>query len=135
MTNLEEIINNIEAAVKSYQLLELIYTNEQSEALRKSRLGASGDLSSMPIHMADIGSDNYEQEFTLDLLDSERKMLVKIYEAMLRIQDGTYGICDGTGEQIARARLEAKPWAKYGIKYAQMLENGEVFEDEYSDKD
>ena len=44
----------------------------EDEALRKSRLDASGDLSSMPIHMADFGTDNYEQEFALGLMDSER---------------------------------------------------------------
>jgi len=47
----------------------------EDEALKKSRLDASGDLSSMPIHMADIGTDNYEQEFALGLMDSERKLL------------------------------------------------------------
>ena len=50
----------------------------EDEALKKSRLDASGDLSSMPIHMADIGTDNYEQEFSLGLLDSERKILREI---------------------------------------------------------
>ena len=43
----------------------------EDEALKKSRLDAAGDLSSMPIHMADIGTDNYEQEFALGLMDSE----------------------------------------------------------------
>ncbi len=47
----------------------------ENEALKKDRTTASGDLSSMPIHMADIGTDNYEQEFALNLLDSERKNL------------------------------------------------------------
>ena len=50
----------------------------EDEALKKSRLDASGDLSSMPIHMADLGTDNYEQEFALGLMDSERKMLKAI---------------------------------------------------------
>ena len=40
-------------------------------ALKKSRTEANGDLSSMPIHMADIGSDNFEQEFTLSLMENE----------------------------------------------------------------
>ena len=47
----------------------------EGEALKKSRLDATGDLSSMPIHMADLGTDNYEQEFALDLMDSERRIL------------------------------------------------------------
>jgi RNA polymerase-binding protein DksA len=98
----------------------------ESEALKKSRLDATGDLSSMPIHMADIGTDNYEQEFALNLLDSERKILHKIAEALQRIEDGTYGICEVTGRGISKARLEARPWARYCIEYAQLVEKGIV---------
>ena len=43
-----------------------------NEALNKDRRDAAGDLSSMPIHMADLGSDNYELEFTLGLIEGER---------------------------------------------------------------
>ena len=43
----------------------------ENEALRKSRTEANGDLSCMPIHMADLGTDNYEQEFALGLMDSD----------------------------------------------------------------
>jgi RNA polymerase-binding protein DksA len=96
----------------------------QDEALRKSRLDASGDLSSMPIHMADIGTDNYEQEFALELMDSERKLLREIDDALERIQQGTYGICEGTGKPIPKARLRAQPWARYRVEYARMLEEG-----------
>jgi len=96
----------------------------EDEALKKSRLDASGDLSSMPIHMADIGSDNYEQEFVLGLMDSERKLLREIDEALQRIEDGAYGICEGTGKPIPKARLEAQPWARYCVEYARMLEEG-----------
>jgi RNA polymerase-binding protein DksA len=98
----------------------------EDEALKKSRLDASGDLSSMPIHMADIGTDNYDQEFTLGLMDSERKLLKEIDDALQRIEQGTYGICKGTGRQIQKARLEAQPWARYCVEYAEKLERGLV---------
>lgn len=98
----------------------------EDEALKKSRLDATGDLSSMPIHMADIGTDNYEQEFALNLLDSERKILHEIAEALQRIEDNTYGICEVTGRGISKARLEARPWAKYCIEYARLIEKGIV---------
>jgi len=55
-------------------------------ALRKTRSEASGDLSSMPIHMADIGSDAYEQEFTLSLMASEEGTLELIEQALERIR-------------------------------------------------
>lgn len=98
----------------------------EGEALKKSRMDATGDLSSMPIHMADIGTDNYEQEFALGLMDSERKLLREIDNALERIEQKTYGICEGTGKPISKARLEAQPWAKYCVEYARMLEQGLV---------
>ena len=100
----------------------------ESGALKNSRQDSSGDLSSMPIHMADIGSDNYEQEFMLGLMDSERKIVREIHEALKRIQEGTYGICEGTGEPIPKMRLEGIPWTRYCVKFAEMLEKGLVAE-------
>lgn len=102
----------------------------QDEALKKSRLDATGDLSSMPIHMADLGTDNYEQEFALGLMDSERKLLREIDEALERIEHGTYGTCVGTGKKITKARLEAQPWARYCVEYARLLEKGLAVESE-----
>ncbi|UCC98918.1 MAG: TraR/DksA C4-type zinc finger protein [Phycisphaerales bacterium] len=100
----------------------------EDEALKKSRLDATGDLSSMPIHMADLGTDNYEQEFALGLMDGERKLLREIDEALGRIEHGTYGICEGTGKPIPKARLKAQPWAKHCVDYARMLEQGLIRE-------
>jgi DnaK suppressor protein len=102
----------------------------ESDTLKKSR-DAGGELSNMPIHMADLGTDNYEQEFALGLLDSERKILHEINDALIRIDEGTYGICEGTGEPIPKARLEASPWARYSVKYASLLEKGLVQEPEH----
>lgn len=97
----------------------------ESETL-KNRQGGSGELSNMPTHLADLGSDNFEQEFTLGLLESERVMLREINEALERIADGTYGMCLGTGKSIPKPRLRARPWSKYCIEYARMLEKGLV---------
>jgi len=102
----------------------------EGETLKKSRLDASGDLSSMPIHMADIGTDNYEQEFALGLMDSERKLLREIDDAIGRIEQGIYGTCEGTNKPIPKARLEAQPWARYCVEYARKLELGLVTEEE-----
>ena len=102
----------------------------EDEALKKPRLDASGDLSSMPIHMADLGTDNYEQEFALGLMDSERRLLREIDDALQRIEQKTYGICEGTGKPIPKARLKAQPWARYCVQYARMLEEGRVVEAE-----
>lgn len=102
----------------------------ESEALKRSRMDATGDLSSMPIHMADIGSDNYEQEFALGLMHSERKLVLEIFAALKRIDSGSYGICEGTGEPIPKPRLEGIPWARYCVEYAEKLEKGLVNEED-----
>ncbi len=92
--------------------------------LHKNRQESSGDLSSVPFHPADAGSDNFEQEFTLGLMGNEQEMLREIEEALHRIVNGTYGICVATSKPITKARLQAKPWAKYSIEYARLLEKG-----------
>lgn len=99
----------------------------ESEALKGSRSDATGDLSSMPIHMADLGTDNFEQEFALGLMDSERKIVREIIAALRRIQNETYGICEGTGKPIPKVRLEANPWARYCVEYAAKLEKNQSF--------
>jgi DnaK suppressor protein len=96
----------------------------RDEALKGSRQDAAGDLSSMPIHMADLGTDNYELEFTLGLIEGGRAVLQEIDEALERIQRGTYGICLATGKPIGKARLRAKPWAKFSYEYVLAQETG-----------
>jgi DnaK suppressor protein len=82
----------------------------------------NSDLSHVPIHMADLGTDSYEQEFTLDLMDSERKLINEIDSALARIDNGTYGICELDGQPIPKPRLEAIPWALYCISCANSSE-------------
>jgi RNA polymerase-binding protein DksA len=91
----------------------------ESEALQRS----GENLSNLPLHMADMGTDNYEQEFTLGLMEKDRQLLREINQALSKIMDGRYGICEGTGKVITKARLEVQPWAKYSIEHARKLEN------------
>ncbi|MCE9591019.1 MAG: TraR/DksA family transcriptional regulator [Planctomycetes bacterium] len=92
------------------------------ESLQTDAKNDGGNLSNMPLHMADVGSDNYEQEFTLGLVESERKLLKEITDAMLRIKSGTYGVCLAKGVPINRPRLDVTPWAKYCIEAAREME-------------
>lgn len=94
--------------------------------LQKNRQESSGDLSSVPFHPADAGSDNFEQEFTLGLMGNEQGLLREIEEALDRISKGTYGVCVATNKPITKARLQAKPWAKHCIEYARAMEKGQV---------
>ena len=91
-------------------------------ALKKNRSQANGDLSSMPIHMADIGSDNFEQEFTLSLMQNEEGTLDLIETALERIEDGIYGQCEECGVKIPKTRLNAIPYTTLCVKCASQLE-------------
>jgi len=103
----------------------------EDETFRKER----SELSTMPLHMADAGSDNFEQDFALELMDSEKKLLSEINEALERIEQGAYGICQGKGEAIPKARLKAIPWAQYCVKCAELKEKGLLVEQEdYADE-
>jgi RNA polymerase-binding protein DksA len=91
----------------------------EREALRS---GSATNLSTLPMHMADMGTDNFEQEFTLGLVEKDRNLLREINNALSKIQNGTYGICEGTGMPISKARLEAAPWSRFSIEYARQKE-------------
>jgi RNA polymerase-binding protein DksA len=102
---------------KRRELVGDMYSME-SEALRSS----GSNLSNLPVHMADMGTDNYEQEFTLGLVEKDRGLLREINSALAKIQNGTYGICEGTGKPINKVRLEAQPWARHSIEYARQMQ-------------
>ena len=87
----------------------------ETEALRSE----GSESSSMPIHMADVGSDAYEQDLKLGISASERERITEIDAALQRIVDGTYGICEISGKAIKKARLRAKPWARWTIDTAR----------------
>ena len=57
-------------------------------------------------------------------------MLLEINDALKRVVENRYGICEGTNNPISKARLEASPWARYCIEYAIMVEKGQVIEGE-----
>src|SRR6266481_3250621 len=94
-----------------------------NSALKKTRSESNGDLSSMPIHMADIGSDNFEQEFTLSLMENEEGTLDAIESALERVSTGTFGMCEECGVKIPKARLLAIPYAPFCVKCAAHQEN------------
>ncbi|MEK7730451.1 MAG: TraR/DksA family transcriptional regulator [Planctomycetota bacterium] len=94
-----------------------------SEALKGNGQGR-GDQSTMPIHMADLGSDTWEQDFTIGLIANEQNIVREIDDALERIADKTYGMCLATDQEISLARLHAKPWAKYCIEYERAREEG-----------
>jgi RNA polymerase-binding transcription factor DksA len=99
-------------------------TTMADAALRHSGSDATGDLSRMPIHMADIGSDAYEQEFTLSLMANEEETLELVEQALQRIKAKKFGTCEECSGVIAKKRLEAIPFASMCIRCAEKMENG-----------
>ena len=91
-------------------------------ALRKSGMEGS-DSNAMPIHMAELGSDNFEQEFTLGLMEAEEDTLTLIEAALERVDRGSFGRCVECEGQISKARLNAIPYTPVCIKCAEQREN------------
>src|SRR5262245_14874498 len=97
-------------------------THLTDEALRRTGGEASGNLSNMPIHMADLGSDAFEQEFTLGLLENEEQQLKEINHALDRIHQGTFGTCEECQQPIPKARLDAVPFTRYCVECARKIQ-------------
>lgn len=82
------------------------------------------DATVMPNHMAELGSDNFNREFTLSLVGAENDALEQIEGALERIEDGSYGRCEECGGKIPKSRLEAIPYAALCVRCAADLEEG-----------
>jgi DnaK suppressor protein len=91
-------------------------------ALRKSGMEGS-DSNGMPIHMAELGSDNFEQEFTLGLMEAEEDTLTLIEAALERVARGSFGRCVECEGPISKLRLNAIPYTPVCIKCAEQQEN------------
>lgn len=74
------------------------------------------------LHMADAGTDEFDRDFALSLMSSEQNALYEVEQALSRIRNGTYGVCELTGEEIEPERLAAVPWARYSLKAQRELE-------------
>jgi len=96
----------------------------EDEALGKSRQDASGDLSNVPIHMADVGTDNYDRDLTIGLIQNGEEELKAIDNALERIGNKTYGSCEECGTKISKVRLTALPYVQNCIE-CQRLEEEE----------
>ncbi|MCK6477851.1 MAG: hypothetical protein L6Q35_13595 [Phycisphaerales bacterium] len=94
----------------------------ESEALK----GGSGSLSSLPQHLAEQGSETYDQSLSLDLAAADRKLIREIDDALQRIDAGTYGVCEINGKPIKMERLEELPWARHSIEAARDLERRQM---------
>ncbi len=90
-----------------------------AEALRANGNETAGNLSHIPLHMADLGTDSFEQEFTLSLLQNEEQVLQEIGDALERIEQGAFGRCEECQGVIPKGRLQAVPYARHCVQCAR----------------
>jgi RNA polymerase-binding transcription factor DksA len=95
-----------------------------SDTLTRSQRESSGDLSSYSVHMADQGTDNFDREFAMSLVSGEQDILYEINEALKRVEQGTYGVCEVSEKPIERERLKILPYARYCVAVQSERERG-----------
>lgn len=83
----------------------------ENEAMKKGT-DAAGDLSTLPMHLADLGTDSFEQDISLGLMENESDEIHEIEEALERIKDGSFGLCESCKKKIPKERLKAIPYAR-----------------------
>ncbi len=92
------------------------------DTLKKSQKDASGDISGYTFHMADVATDNYDREFSLGLASNDRQSLYELDDAIKRIEEGTFGVCEECKTLLTKARLKALPYARLCLKCQQKRE-------------
>ncbi len=92
------------------------------DTLKKSQKEASGDISGYTYHMADVATDNYDREFSLGLASNGRRIFYELDDALKKIEDGTFGICEDCKSLIAKNRLKAVPYARLCVKCQEKRE-------------
>jgi RNA polymerase-binding transcription factor DksA len=108
---------------KLLQLRDAMVDSMAGVAQDTLRSRAEGsEASAFGMHQADAGSDAYDRDFALSLLSQEQDALYEIDQALKRIELGTYGVCEMSGKNIPRARLEAIPFARFTVECQSQLE-------------
>ena len=97
---------------------------QMSSANSQSQKDSSGDISGHALHMADVATDMYDREFNLGLASNDRELLYKVEEALARIEENTYGVCQSCHKSIAVARLKAIPYVETCLKCQEKIEKG-----------
>ena len=92
------------------------------DTLKKSQKEASGDISGYTYHMADVATDTYDREFSLSIASNGREFIYELDDALKRIENNTFGVCEGCKLVISKIRLKAVPGARFCIKCQEKKE-------------
>lgn len=77
-------------------------------------------------HQADEGTDDFDQRISIEVSTKEQGLIRQIDRALEKIEDGTYGVCDVSGDEIPKKRLEAIPYATMTVQAQEKYEKGMV---------
>jgi RNA polymerase-binding transcription factor DksA len=110
----EDQLRYMETRLREERERVVVLLRRYEERRSASQLEASGDLSEYPFHMADHGTDTYEQEMDAMLAQRASRELEEIDDALHRLieRPERFGICENTGEPISFERLDLIPWAR-----------------------
>ena len=114
------------AKMKKYFRLKLMdWKNELLKESDQTLSNLQKEENTAKPDITDRASEEIERSFELRTRDRERKLINKIDEAIRRIDSGSYGYCEETGEPISIKRLEARPVATLSLEAQEMHENNE----------
>ena len=122
------LTKSTERSLTQAQQKELVQSLEATRAelqdkLKKRRSGAASEQT--PGDEADLASEDAEISLETRLMDRDAKLLREVERALDKVQNGTYGLCEGTDEPIGYARLKLRPWTRYSVTYKEELEREE----------
>ena len=92
------------------------------DTLKKSPKEATGDISGYTLHMADLATDSYDREFSLGLASNDRDLLAQINDALKKMEEGKFGVCQECGKPISKTRLKAIPFTACCLKCQEVQE-------------
>ena len=95
---------------------------KKMSAVNSPQKDSSGDIVGHALHMADVATDMYDREFNLGLASNDRELLLKVDNALKRIENKIFGICTECKKSIAQARLKAIPYTETCLKCQEKLE-------------
>lgn len=97
-------------------------SEHKMEALRMGGGEAGGGISNVPLHPADLGSHEYEEQLAMDLVQNEEQFMEEVNDALERIDRGVFGTCERCKKPISKGRLQSVPYARHCIKCAREVQ-------------
>ena len=119
MLNEAELRQWHEVLLKLRDRLDADSAQIRAEATHGSGGESAGGLSNRPIHLADIGSQEAEEAVNIGLAENQAALVHEVEDALTRLREHRFGVCESCNEPIPKARLTALPYARYCMPCAE----------------